>query len=157
MNKNGFTLLEVIIVIIIIGVLAALALPRYQKLLEGSTASEAIGMIGTVRRSIERCFLRHGNYALACGGWDALDIEDPSNAPGSHFNYLAHVRGGGGYSNTYYWICATRKNAACYSICFGEGVIFDIQSCGGGFNYPGDGKLRWAADEKFTPFIPNLN
>lgn len=157
MRNRGFTLLEVIIVIVIVGVLAALALPKYHVLVEGSRASEAIRTIGTVRNSIERCFLRHGNYAVRCAGWDSMDIDDPSNAPGSHFDYLAHVRGGGGGFAQAYFICATRKNAACYSICFGEGVIFDIQSCGAGFTYPGDGKLRWAANVEYMPFLPKLD
>lgn len=41
--KKAFTLLELVIVIIIIGVLASLALPRMFRVIEGTKAAEAVG------------------------------------------------------------------------------------------------------------------
>ena len=40
-NKKGFTLLELIIVIIVIGILASIAMPRYMRVAERARVTEA--------------------------------------------------------------------------------------------------------------------
>jgi len=55
-NKtSGFTLLEIIIVIIIVGVLASLALPRLFNTIEYSRSTEALNVIGGLKRGADRC------------------------------------------------------------------------------------------------------
>ncbi len=76
-NKRGFTLLEIIIVIIIIGVLASLALPRFFKTVEFSRASEALSNLSSIRGAMQRCYVIDNAYT-ACNVWTALDIEDPN-------------------------------------------------------------------------------
>ena len=86
-SKKGFTLLEVIIVIIIVSVLASLALPRFFKTVEYSRAMEALENLSTVRQSMNRCYMTQGSSYTPCSVWLELDIEDPGSAPGSHFTY----------------------------------------------------------------------
>lgn len=85
-NKSGFTLLEIIIVIIIIGVLASLALPRLFSTVEFSRSTEALAAIASVRSSMERCYLGDPDYRN-CDTFTDIDIEDPGNSPGAHFTY----------------------------------------------------------------------
>lgn len=66
-KRSGFTLLEVIIVIIIIGVLTSLALPRLFSVIEGSRATEALANIATLRRAVERYYLMNGTYLPPSG------------------------------------------------------------------------------------------
>ena len=47
-NKSGFTLLEILVVIIIVGVLASVAMPSLFKNVEKSRGSEALNALGTI-------------------------------------------------------------------------------------------------------------
>ncbi len=76
---QGFTLLELLMVIIIIGILAALALPGYYRATERSRAAEATTMMGQIRGSIQR-FCVENNGSLPPGFPD-LDVENPNTAP----------------------------------------------------------------------------
>ena len=109
-NKSGFTLLEIIIVIIIVGVLASLALPRFFATVEFSKSAEALNAMGVIRQSLERCFLVTPNTYVGCNldtglGVNNLDIADPGLSPGTRFTYVVSVQGANGYV-----ITATRNN-----------------------------------------------
>ena len=108
-NNSGFTLLEIIIVIIIVGVLASLALPRLFSTIEFSRSTEAFSSITTVRSSMERCYLMNDESYSGCGdlgtGFNDLDIDDPTDAPNAHFTYSIEA------AASAYTITAQRKAA----------------------------------------------
>jgi len=98
-NKSGFTLLEVIIVIIIVGVLASLALPRFFSTVEYSRATEAMQSIASARQSIERCYLMTSDYQ-DCTSFATIDIDDPGTSPNAHFTYAITSGGPNAYTLT---------------------------------------------------------
>ncbi len=78
-NKLGFTLIEMLVVVLIIGILAAIALPQYQKSVEKSKASQALTLLQSIYQSAQV-------YRLTTGNWpynvDQLDIDIPIDFKG---------------------------------------------------------------------------
>jgi prepilin-type N-terminal cleavage/methylation domain-containing protein len=62
-TRTGFTLVELAVVIVIIGVLAAFGVPKFLNSVERSKASEAFGYLSAVRSAEERYMAQYGKYA----------------------------------------------------------------------------------------------
>ena len=60
---SGFTLVELAVVVVIIGVLAAFAVPRFLASVERSKAAEAFNFLSSVQAAQERYHARQGTYA----------------------------------------------------------------------------------------------
>ena len=71
-RKKGFTLLELIIVIVVIGILASIALPRYTKVAERARMAEGKHILGEIRSAQMRYLLSHSVFT---NDSDDLDIE----------------------------------------------------------------------------------
>src|SRR5438046_9740440 len=74
-GRKGFTLVELAVVIIIIGVLAAFAVPRFLDSVERSKSAEAFNYLSAVRAAQERYQTRQGTY---CDDVTKLDIQMPN-------------------------------------------------------------------------------
>src|SRR5687768_4732917 len=61
-KKGGFSLVEVTVVVVILGVLAAFGVPRLLKSVERSKAAEAFEYLSAVRSSQESYHARQGEY-----------------------------------------------------------------------------------------------
>ncbi len=72
--QKGFTLIELMIVIAIIGILAAIAIPQYQNYIAKSQVSRVMSEVASMRTATETC-LNEGKAATACDfGWTASNL-----------------------------------------------------------------------------------
>jgi prepilin-type N-terminal cleavage/methylation domain-containing protein len=74
-REAGFTLVELAVVIVIIGVLAAFAVPKFLQSVERSKAGEAYNYLAAVRSAQERYQAKEGTYTSTLAG---LDIQMPA-------------------------------------------------------------------------------
>ncbi|MFA0085022.1 pilin [Vibrio sp. 10N.261.51.F12] len=61
-KQQGFTLIELMIVVAVIGVLAAVALPQYQKYVGKSEAASALATLSGLKTNVETYTLEKGSF-----------------------------------------------------------------------------------------------
>lgn len=71
-NKKGFTLLELLVVVLIIGILAAIALPQYRKAVAKAELTQIISRVKAISNAQDRYYLVNGTYAT---DMKCLDID----------------------------------------------------------------------------------
>jgi len=87
-SSKGFTLIEIMIVLVILAVLAGLAIPAYNSSVEKSRKQEAIAVLGAVRGSQQRYMATKNTYATT---YAQLDFDPTLTMTGNqpHFSYAA--------------------------------------------------------------------
>jgi type IV pilus assembly protein PilA len=99
-GKRGFTLIEVLIVIIILGILATLAIPQFTKMVKRAYLAEAWTGLGALKTAQEVYKMENGTSYALVGEVDKLDFEEPAN---TKFTYSI----ANGTSANYYNLLAT--------------------------------------------------
>ncbi|MGM0462430.1 MAG: type IV pilin protein [Fibrobacterota bacterium] len=74
MNRKGFTLVELMVVIVIIGILAAVALPQMMGATDRARASEVPSMLRSIENAQNAYYASTGEY----GSWSDIGVDDPS-------------------------------------------------------------------------------
>lgn len=71
--KKGFTMVELLVVLLIVGILAAVAVPMYLANTQRAKASEAVATMGLVRQAERDYFVNHNTYfSFSSGSLTAL-------------------------------------------------------------------------------------
>ena len=116
--RKGFSLVELAVVVIIIGVLAAFGVPRMLKSVERSKAAEAFKYLAAVRAAQERYQARQGPYAALL-----TDLDMEQSAP-KYFAVGAVGAGGSGSLEDSWTLTLSRQGATsgygAYTVTFTE-------------------------------------
>lgn len=81
--QRAFSLVELIVVVVIIGILAAIAIPRFSRGAAGAGDSNIRGNLSVLRNAIELYYYEHGEYPAEKG--------DGTNAAGSEAALIAQL------------------------------------------------------------------
>ncbi|MBF0285469.1 MAG: pilin [Magnetococcales bacterium] len=134
--EAGFTLIELMIVIAIIGILAAVGIPAYQDYIARSQMSEAINLLGGSKSPLVE-------YYTTKGVWPSALTDVYNSASGK---YVASISGANN-SSTYIvsaTMAATGVNSAI------TGAVVKIQTGNGGTSW-NCGPSNTTAHSKYLP------
>ena len=108
--KNGFTLIELVIIMVILGVLAAVAIPRIGNTIDSSEVSAEEAVIGSLRSALEVYAMdqvvMNSNKSYPPNPFDALDNKSRNELLAGSWSYsgsvIFHLRNDGTTSQWLY-------------------------------------------------------
>ena len=103
--QKGFTLIELMIVVAIIGILAAIAIPAYQDYTIRSQVTEGLNLAGSLKAEVAEYYAQNGSWPTAVAGGVGTLGHQATEIPSGKYVSSVNITGGPGtlvitYSNT---------------------------------------------------------
>ena len=150
MNHKGFTLIELMIVVAIIGILAAVAIPQYQNYVARAQVAEGLALASGAKTAV-------AEYRSTTGKWPTSNDEaglaaNPEDISGKYVKSLTVCDfGGGSVCNTSAWVVLLFKDTAHASIAGGT-LSLEGKDEGGSISWLCYGDL---GDPNITDYLPS--
>ena len=131
--QKGFTLIELVIVVAIIGILAAIAIPAYQDYTIRAQVTEGLNLASSIKAGVAEYYSDHGSWPTALTGAAAGSLGFAAAPTGKYVSNIALSAAGGGIDITYGLQANSTINAKKMSIRPGLGANGDVVwVCGNG-------------------------
>lgn len=94
-SKKGFTLVEIMIVVVIIGLLAAMAIPAFNKVREQSRGKAILNNLRQIASAGQQYILEEGVASVAYGDLEGVYFPTIAAVAGEDYSGLSITEGGG--------------------------------------------------------------
>ncbi len=121
LNRRGYTLIELVVVVLIIGILASFGIPQYLRTVETSKADDAVSTINMIGTTNKMFALDHGGYyaygqfTSACTGGGSCPTTSLSSYPNPCYLVWCKYLGDQDWATRPYdyWACNGETGGAC--------------------------------------------
>lgn len=134
-KKRGFTLTELLVVVVILGILTAIALPQYRKAIQRAEAADALVNLKTMFDAAKRYYSYHSNWPTTLKGLDVefLDVNDNGKVGGFQYSLGQYSSDEDGLEGKYASACRIRTNSADNTYClyayYSLDDVRDVYTC----------------------------
>lgn len=91
--RHAFTLIEIIVVVIVIGIIAAVAVPRFVVAQEDTEIATTAEDLRAIENALSMYFAKHGSYPRDVSRTRAVEVLDPYFRADNPFEKLAPIGG----------------------------------------------------------------
>ncbi|MFZ0429542.1 MAG: prepilin-type N-terminal cleavage/methylation domain-containing protein [Acidobacteriota bacterium] len=95
MQQRGFTIIEMLIVVLVVGLIAALAVPSYEKAIDAARVARAIGDIKAMERELLVYDALNGHLPASLSEIGREELLDPWQNPYVYLNFYVDPSPGG--------------------------------------------------------------